>query len=543
MKKRMGLKGLLWTSTVALVLGLIVCLSGVMLLSQRSAMQGVSDKVSRLAKSVQERQAQALGTVEKKQSEAAENALRTKAKSLADFLAGLVPTALLTFDAGAMNAFCQQVGNDPDVALCYVADAAGKIQTSYTGKQDRVAAGAKNDKKALSVEDMVAAMKASPDIMEVNVDVLQEKQRLGHVGLLVLRTDLKSQKANYSGFLAETEQLFGSLQGSVQNEAQAQTIQGLWVLGVSCAGALGVTSLVVFLIIRCILRRVQGVVEGVSITADQLSSAAGQLSESSQILADGTGRQAQAIESTSRNVDQVLGLTQRGLSSAEETKNLAASARQSADQGSVAMQQMSVAIDEIKKSSDQTAAIIKTVDAIAFQTNLLALNAAVEAARAGEAGKGFAVVAQEVRNLAKRSAEAARTTAEMIQKSVSKAEGGVQIGRAVTESFRDIAERIRKANDLIVNIADFNKEQAQSIQGIRDAVGSIEGETQRSAASAEETAATSEELGAQAESLKNMIAELQKVLSGKTRAGREESVSRPRLAHPAQSHDLPNIAA
>ena len=125
--------------------------------------------------------------------------------------------------------------------------------------------------------------------------------------------------------------------------------------------------------------------------------------------------------------------TKQNAANANEARSLADSASGSADQGAAAMERMSTAINDIKTSSDETAKIVTTIDEIAFQTNLLALNAAVEAARAGEAGKGFAVVAEEVRNLAQRSAEAARNTAEMIEGSVRNADNGVAISKEVAE--------------------------------------------------------------------------------------------------------------
>ena len=166
---------------------------------------------------------------------------------------------------------------------------------------------------------------------------------------------------------------------------------------------------------------------------------------------------------------------------------------------------MSQAIDDIKTSSDETAKIIKTIDEIAFQTNLLALNAAVEAARAGEAGKGFAVVAEEVRNLAQRSAEAARNTADMIEGSVKNADNGVQISQEVGQSLQEIAEGNRKVNDLVAEIAAASAEQAQGIEQINTAVGQMDQVTQSNTASAEESSSAAEELASQAQELKGMV--------------------------------------
>lgn len=180
-------------------------------------------------------------------------------------------------------------------------------------------------------------------------------------------------------------------------------------------------------------------------------------------------------------------------------------ARATAAKGVDSMQRLSEAINLIKASSDSTAKIVKTIDEIAFQTNLLALNAAVEAARAGDAGKGFAVVAEEVRNLAMRSAEAAKNTSNLIEESVKNAEGGVSINQEVLTNLREINEQVNKVSEVMAEIASASDQQSQGIDQITTAVQQMSEMTQQNAANSEESAASALELDNLAHKMQKMV--------------------------------------
>ena len=248
--------------------------------------------------------------------------------------------------------------------------------------------------------------------------------------------------------------------------------------------------------------------------SDNSAEAAGQVSASSQSLAEGASTQAAALEETNASLEEMATMTKGNADNAQKANEFAKNARATADQGAEDVQAMSTAMAAIQVSSDDIAKIIKTIDEIAFQTNILALNAAVEAARAGEAGLGFAVVAEEVRRLAHRSAQAAKETALKIDGAITNTAQGVNISKKVGAALTNIVTQIRQVDELVSEVASASREQTQGILQINIAVGQVDKVTQHNAANAEESAAAAEELNSQVVVMKESIHELLRLVGG-----------------------------
>ncbi len=340
-----------------------------------------------------------------------------------------------------------------------------------------------------SAEDSDAVRTAARELAEAQQEIAKS--------LASLSTDVAGE---LTGQLAEMQSV-----AAARQRAKA----------VICAVVLGIAGLVISLIIkRLVTGPIHHVAEMLLDHAARVQQSADQLVCSSDQIAQGALNQAANLQEASGALESLSARTSQNAGDAREANRVSSEVHGTTESSQDAMQRMAAAIAKIKESADSTSRIIRTIDEIAFQTNLLALNAAVEAARAGEAGKGFAVVAEEVRNLAQRSADAARNTAGLIDGSRTSADHGVHVVDEVGGALGQIVEGIGAVSALVERVANASDEQASTVAGINRSVIEMDQLTQNNAAVAEESASAARLLTDQARELCEVADDLLRVVHG-----------------------------
>ncbi|MCD8352641.1 MAG: methyl-accepting chemotaxis protein [Planctomycetaceae bacterium] len=374
----------------------------------------------------------------------------------------------------------------------------------------------------LEVEAMTMVEEATPE--EIN------DARLRASAILHGPAYLNSAKAIQAP-VGQFERLLSQRLARLDNEATTMTRFSHTVL----FALIGVTLIIVAAAVMWMRRRVQGtlglIATDLGESSHNVSSAANEIRDSAGMLAKSMTDQASMLEETASALEEIASATRQSADQAEETRTTMAGSAVLFKEGADHMEEMTGAMSEISESSEKIGHIVKTIEDIAFQTNLLALNAAVEAARAGEAGKGFAVVADEVRNLAGRSAQAARDTTELIEFTIRSVQHGVDISSRLEKSFSSIGESNNTVGGLVNDIAHVVSEQAQGVDQINAALAEVDKTTQSAAAASENEARAAAGLAGQAETLSQAVEQLLVLVGGVKATARPAAVTARRSGY------------
>jgi len=301
-----------------------------------------------------------------------------------------------------------------------------------------------------------------------------------------------------------------------------------------------VSLIVAFGVAAVLQKQVSGplteIIDTLSRSAESMASGSSQISTASQQMSEGASESASVLEETSSSLEEISSMTRHNAENAGQAAQFMHESKQVILQGNRSVESTVKSMRETKESAEKVTKIIKAIEEIAFQTNLLALNAAVEAARAGEHGRGFAVVAEEVRNLAQRSAQAAKESAALIEENAQKVIFGTQVSEEAGKALAQIVAQTGKVANLVSGIAEASQEQSKGIGEINQAVAQMDKVTQRNSANAEELSSSSVELASQAKAVREMVEKLRAVLEG----AKHHPPARPQTVRMAEDGSRPS---
>ncbi len=361
------------------------------------------------------------------------------------------------------------------------------------------------DKKSAN-DEILPALARTLQTLRGLIDETGALEREAARGNLGARGDDAKYAGGYREIVRGVNRILGAVASPIEESSQVLGLLAQGDLTVAVAGSYEGEYDAIKRSLNGAIASVGGVLAQIWLSAGQVSAGARQVSDGSQSLSQGAASQAGAVEELTSTVAEMAACIEQNAGQAGQASGLAAAVSEEAIRGNDRMQTLLAAIGEIRSASENISKIIKVIDDIAFQTNILALNAAVEAARAGQAGKGFAVVAEEVRNLASRSANAARQTTELIESSLEKVRAGSLIADETAKQLSGIAQQSKKSAALADSIAAALAKQAVSIRQIDAGLDQISAVVQNNSSTAEQSAASSEELSGQAEELLRQVA-------------------------------------
>ncbi|HBE78172.1 MAG TPA: hypothetical protein DDW65_10385 [Firmicutes bacterium] len=409
-----------------------------------------------------------------------------------------------------------------------------KIRTSYDELERKIEQTSATAQGKLLRAKIVEVAGPAKSLNDQVIQLAMANQKTAAIALVTTEAGPACRE-----WLAALKQAINLQEDSNKNDlADANRTSHMMILLMTILGgcAVGLGMAVTYYITRSITKPVNHIANQLNQGAGQVAAASNQLSASAGQLSQGSTEQAASIEETSSTLQEAASMLEQTSVNTLQAVELSRQATESAGKGNIEMRQMMNSLEDMKKSSAEIAKIIKVIDDIAFQTNILALNAAIEAARAGDAGLGFSVVAEEVRNLAGRSAQAAKDTATIIESNIELSNTGVIVAEGVRKALTEITENAKKVNELMNEISAASEEQAQGVEQVTKAMTQMESVTGQNAANAEESASAAEELFAQAESMREIVAELTSLANGAKGVLKTRKINNSRDTHHCGFH-------
>ncbi|MCP4159828.1 MAG: hypothetical protein GY760_07130 [Deltaproteobacteria bacterium] len=474
--------------------------------------------VSKLAKNMNSQQNVHLRKAETKQKKAATDALNVKAHSLLQFISKIAPTAMKSADYMLLDEYIAQLCKDPDIVLCYAKDNDNEIVSTYSNEANPVIKKLMDTHNVYGIPSVSKLLSKKSNIKELSNSIEKDGKKLGQIIIMVsnerLNKELNEMSSGYFVLKEGTKMTFKALQLRMKKQIKGASIKSLWIGGIAGLITIFAAVILTFFMVRGITETINLVVDNLKKSSDQVASSSSQVSSTSQELSDGASDQAASLEETSASLEEMSAMTKNNAGNANQANILMKDSNNVVLAANISVEELITSMEEIRKASEETSKIIKTIDEIAFQTNILALNAAVEAARAGEAGAGFAVVADEVRNLAMRAAEAAKNTEELIKATVEKIGDGTVIVEKSNNAFAQVTVNTKKLGELLDEISTASSEQADGIAQINKAISELDQGVQKNAINAKESALFSKEMNSLADQMIFSVEKLM-VLVGK----------------------------